>query len=59
MKTDATPDERPLGPAEMEIVRRFIPDLRIRSFSLLGRFERFILIDHNYERAPLLAACAF
>ena len=53
VKTDATPDERPLEPAELEIVRRFLPGLRIRSYSLFGRLERFILINHNYERSPL------
>ena len=53
VKTDATPDERPLEPAELEIVKRFIPDLRIRFFSLFGRLERFILTNHNYERSPL------
>jgi hypothetical protein len=38
--------------AELEIVRRYLPDLEMRAFSLLGRLERFILPDHNYERSP-------
>lgn len=53
VKTDATPDERPLEPSELKIVKRFLPDLRIRTYSLFGRFERFILINHNYERSSL------
>lgn len=53
VKTDATPDERPLEPSELKIVKRFLPDLRIRTYSLFGRFDRFILISHNYERSPL------
>lgn len=52
VKTDATPDERPLEPAELNIIRRFLPDLRIRFYSLLGRLSRFILVHHNYERSP-------
>ena len=53
VKTDATPDERPLEPAELAVVKRFLPDLRFRPFSLFGRLERFILINYNYERSPL------
>jgi 2-polyprenyl-3-methyl-5-hydroxy-6-metoxy-1,4-benzoquinol methylase len=53
VKTDATPDERPLEFAELEIVRRYLPDLQMRAFSLLGRLERFILPNCNYERSPV------
>jgi 2-polyprenyl-3-methyl-5-hydroxy-6-metoxy-1,4-benzoquinol methylase len=51
IKTDATPDERPLEPAEVEIVKQFLPDLQVRFFSLLGRLGRFILTDFNYEHS--------
>jgi 2-polyprenyl-3-methyl-5-hydroxy-6-metoxy-1,4-benzoquinol methylase len=51
VKTDATPDERPLEPADMQILRRHIPDLQMRPFSLFGRLDRFILPAANYERA--------
>jgi SAM-dependent methyltransferase len=49
---DATPGERPLEDAELEAIRRHVPDLRIRAFSLLGRLNRFVL-DGGYEGAPL------
>src|SRR5262249_44339299 len=37
VSTDATPDERPLEPAEMVLIRQFMPDMRIRHFTLFGR----------------------
>lgn len=52
IKTDATPDERPLEPADFTMVKRFLPDLRIRFYSLFGRLNRFILIGYNFERSP-------
>ncbi|HVE85598.1 MAG TPA: class I SAM-dependent methyltransferase, partial [Myxococcales bacterium] len=52
--TDATPDERPLQRAEMEIIRRHLPDVRMRWFNLLGRLNRFVLATPlNYERSSL------
>lgn len=52
VKTDATPDERPLERSEVEIIQRFLPDLQIRHFSLLDRLNRYVLIDHDYEGSP-------
>lgn len=52
VRTDGTPGERPLEPPELRIVGRFLPDLRVRFFSLFGRLNRFILIRFNYERSP-------
>jgi 2-polyprenyl-3-methyl-5-hydroxy-6-metoxy-1,4-benzoquinol methylase len=49
--TDASPGERPLEAEEIEIVRRYIPDLRMRHFSFLGRTTRFLLPGGSYERA--------
>jgi 2-polyprenyl-3-methyl-5-hydroxy-6-metoxy-1,4-benzoquinol methylase len=49
--TEATPDERPLERAEIEIVRRHIPDLRLELFTMLGRLDQFVLPGYNYERA--------
>src|SRR5262249_3489546 len=49
--TEATPGERPLVPAEVEIVRRYVPDLRMRHYMLFGRLDRFILVRFNYERS--------
>jgi 2-polyprenyl-3-methyl-5-hydroxy-6-metoxy-1,4-benzoquinol methylase len=48
---EATPGERPLVRAEIDLIRRFIPDLKIRHFHLLGRLDRLILIKFNYERS--------
>lgn len=53
IKTDATPDERPLEQTEIEIIRRYLPDLHARHFSLFGRFTRFVLKDHDYESSSL------
>ncbi len=50
--TDATPDERPLSPAELDVVKRHLPDLEIRHFGFLLRFSRFLLPPGNdYEGA--------
>jgi 2-polyprenyl-3-methyl-5-hydroxy-6-metoxy-1,4-benzoquinol methylase len=51
--TEHTPDERPLEPAELEVVRQYLPDMEQRLFGLFGRLERFILVQSNYERSPL------
>jgi len=51
VKVDATPDERPLEPADVEIVRRHIPDLQVRPFNLLARLNRFVIPTKNYERS--------
>jgi 2-polyprenyl-3-methyl-5-hydroxy-6-metoxy-1,4-benzoquinol methylase len=47
--TDVTPDERPLEEAELDILARYLPDMRVRYFSVLDRLSRFVLVDHNYE----------
>src|SRR5262249_5848402 len=52
--TDATPRGRPLVPAELEIARKYVPDLRIRHYMLLGRLDRFVLVNYNYERSSAL-----
>ena len=51
VKLDGTPDERPLEPADVAIVRRHIPDLEIKPFNLLGRLNRFVMPNQNYERS--------
>jgi SAM-dependent methyltransferase len=48
---DATPGERPLEEAELAIVRKHLPDLRVRAFGLLGRMNRFVVAG-GYEDAP-------
>jgi len=52
VKTEATPDERPLVRSEVELIRRYIPDLRMRHYSLFGRLDQFILVNFNYEKSP-------
>jgi 2-polyprenyl-3-methyl-5-hydroxy-6-metoxy-1,4-benzoquinol methylase len=51
--TAATPDERPLEAEELGILRRQLPDLHVVPFRLLGRVDRFVLPDYQYERAPM------
>ncbi len=48
---DGTPDERPLVERELTLVRRHVPDLRIRPFSFVGRLNRFVLRSSPYETA--------
>jgi 2-polyprenyl-3-methyl-5-hydroxy-6-metoxy-1,4-benzoquinol methylase len=52
--TDATPGERPLVASELEIVRSYVPDLQMRHYLLLGRLDRFVLVNYNYERSSAI-----
>lgn len=52
IRTDATPGERPMLKSELDLVRRYVPDLVMRPYSFLGRLDRLILIRFNYERSP-------
>jgi 2-polyprenyl-3-methyl-5-hydroxy-6-metoxy-1,4-benzoquinol methylase len=54
VKTEHTPGERPLEFGEIEILRRHLPDLRIRHFLLLGRLDRFTLTRGSYEGSSWL-----
>jgi len=54
VETDATPDERPLVRSEVDLIRRYVPDLRRRHYSLFARLDRFILVNFNYEKSSLL-----
>jgi 2-polyprenyl-3-methyl-5-hydroxy-6-metoxy-1,4-benzoquinol methylase len=49
--TAATPGERPLVRSEIDQVRRYVPDLRLRHYSLLGRLDPLVLGGFSYERA--------
>src|SRR5712692_1578607 len=51
--TEATPGERPLIRAELDLVRRYVRDLRMRHYYLFGRLDQFILTEMNYERSSL------
>jgi len=57
--TEHTPGERPLERHDLAIVERNLPDLHRRHFRFLARLTRFVLPDHQYERAswPQRAAC--
>jgi SAM-dependent methyltransferase len=54
IRTDSTPGERPMLRTELDLVRRYIPDLVMRPYSFLGRLDRLILIRFNYERSPVV-----
>lgn len=49
--TEATPGERPLDRDELELLKRHVPDLRMRPFNLFARIDPFVLVDFNYERS--------
>ena len=51
--TDHTPDERPLQQQEFDIITTHLVDPHIRFFSVLSRFDRFVLKGYNYETASL------
>lgn len=52
VNTDATPDERPLERAELDIIARHIPGIRMRHFSAFDRLNRFVLHDrYDYENS--------
>lgn len=40
--------------SELDLVRRYIPDLRMRHYMFLGRLDRFILVKFNYERSAAI-----
>lgn len=48
---DGTSSERPLEEAELEGIRRHVPDLSLRMFGLLARLNRFV-VPGGLERAP-------
>jgi len=51
--SEATPDERPLVKAELDLVKHYVPNLRSRYYGLFGRLDQFILTNFNYERSSL------
>jgi 2-polyprenyl-3-methyl-5-hydroxy-6-metoxy-1,4-benzoquinol methylase len=51
IRTEATPGERPLEAAEIDLIRQYMPDMKMRCFSLVGRLDRFVLTSFNYERS--------
>jgi 2-polyprenyl-3-methyl-5-hydroxy-6-metoxy-1,4-benzoquinol methylase len=51
IRTDATPDERPLERAELDIVARHVANMQVRYFSIFTRLNRFVLTNMNYEKS--------
>lgn len=51
IKLEGTPDERPLEQPEIDLVRGYLPDLKLHYFTVLSRLNRFVLKDWNYERS--------
>jgi SAM-dependent methyltransferase len=49
--TDATPDERPLRPAELSVISRYLDRPTFRYFNFLGRLDRFVIKRKNFEKA--------
>ena len=49
--TAATPHDRPLEPAELDLISRHLPGVSIVPFRLLGRLSRLVLPDCRSERA--------
>jgi SAM-dependent methyltransferase len=52
VRVPATPDEKPLGPDEMAVVRRHFPGVRARYYRVLARIDRLT------GRLPLIACAA-
>jgi len=58
LKVRGTSDERPLEPLELEIIRRYLPNTRIRMFNLLLRlWARFL--PGRYEDFPMAKRAAY
>jgi len=57
VQTEVTPDERPLEVAEIDILKSFLPDLKIAPFHLLGRLHRFLLNRGYYENSSPMRRC--
>jgi SAM-dependent methyltransferase len=55
--TRGTADERPLETADLKIIQRYLPDFRMRPFSILIRLSRFFLRG-PYELAPWMVRLA-
>jgi 2-polyprenyl-3-methyl-5-hydroxy-6-metoxy-1,4-benzoquinol methylase len=49
----ATSTGRPLVRRELDLLRRYVPDVRVRHYCLFGRAVPFILAKSNYERSSL------
>lgn len=53
VKTDATPDERPLERPEIETLKSHLTDLQIVPFHFMGRLHRFILKQGSFENSSI------
>jgi 2-polyprenyl-3-methyl-5-hydroxy-6-metoxy-1,4-benzoquinol methylase len=48
---EGTPDERPLEPAELDIVRRHLPGMKMRPYLLMARVVKFVLENGSFEHS--------
>ena len=53
VKTDATPDERPLEERDLAVVRGYLSDFAMEPYHLFTRVLRFVLPGMQYESASL------
>lgn len=51
IRTDATPDERPLEQRDLQVLRGYLDDLAVEPFHLFARLVRFVLPCAQYEAA--------
>jgi 2-polyprenyl-3-methyl-5-hydroxy-6-metoxy-1,4-benzoquinol methylase len=58
IETEHTQGERPLIQAEVDLIRKYAPDLSVRHFGFLGRLDPFILTQFNYERSSAIRRAA-
>ena len=58
IETEHTQGERPLVQAEVDLIRRYAPDLSVRHFGFLGRLDQFILTQFNYEHSSTIRRAA-
>lgn len=58
LHTDATPGERPLERAELDLLGEYFAPMQLQFFRMAGRLERLLLPDGAYERSNILCRAA-
>jgi 2-polyprenyl-3-methyl-5-hydroxy-6-metoxy-1,4-benzoquinol methylase len=53
-RTEVTPGARPLVRSDLDLLRGYVPDVRLRHYCLFGRLVPFILAKSSYERSSFL-----
>jgi hypothetical protein len=57
--THGTPDERPLEPAEIAIIEKYVPNLRVRYYNAGVRIADRFFVRGRYEDFPPFARAAY